>query len=120
MRHLSHECRFEAYFVDFRMQIQRQNANAKFKCIGKWFLCPKCGIYLLNAALKRNFSISECKYKGKMQMQVKCIGKWFLCPKCGIYLLNAALKRDFSISECKYKGKMQMHRQMNWKMVFMP
>ena len=51
-----------------------QNANTKAKCkckgkcIGKWFLCPKCGIYLLNAALKRDFSISECKYKGKMQM----------------------------------------------------
>ena len=26
------------------------------------------GIYLLNAASKRDFSISECKYKGKMQM----------------------------------------------------
>ena len=36
--------------------------------IGKWFLCPKCGIYLLNAASKRDFLISECKYKGKMQM----------------------------------------------------
>ena len=52
-----------------------QNANTKVKCkckgkcIGKWFLCPKFGIYLLNAALKRDFSISECKYKGKMQMQ---------------------------------------------------
>ena len=55
-------------FFDFRMQIQRQNANAIGKCIWKWFLCPKCGIYLLNAALKRIFSISECKYKGKMQM----------------------------------------------------
>ena len=50
-----------------------QNANTKAKCkckgkcIGKCFLCPKCGIYLLNAASKRDFSISECKYKGKMQ-----------------------------------------------------
>ena len=135
MRHLSLECCFEAWFVDFRRQIQRQNVNAKanayengfyalnaafiswmplrsvifsisegkykgkclckFKCIGKWFLCPKCGIYLLNAALKRDFSISECKYKGKCKCKCKCIGKWFLCPKCGIYLLNAALKRDF-------------------------
>ena len=34
----------------------------------KWFLCPKCGIYLLNAASKRDFSISEGKYKGKMQI----------------------------------------------------
>ena len=25
-------------------------------------------IYLLNAALKRDLSILECKYKGKMQM----------------------------------------------------
>ena len=145
MRHLSLECRFETWFVDFRRQIQRQNANAKAnayengfnalnaafislmplrsvifrfqnantkakckckgKCIGKWFLCPKCGIYLLNATLKRDLSISEGKYKGKCLCQFKCIGKWFLCPKCGIYLLNAALKRDLSISEGKYKGK---------------
>ena len=101
-----------------------QNANTKAKCkckgkcIEKWFLCPKCGIYLLNAASKRDFSISECKYKGKCKCKGKCIGKWFLCPKCGIYLLNAASKRDFSISECKYKGKMQMQRQMHRKMVF--
>ena len=31
----------------------------------KMFLCPKCSIYLLNAALKRDLSISEGKYKGK-------------------------------------------------------
>ena len=74
----------------------------------------------MNTALKRIFSISECKYKGKCKCKGKCIGKWFLCPKCGIYLLNAASKRDFSISECKYKGKMQMQRQMHKKMVFMP
>ena len=86
----------------------------------KWFLCPKCGIYLSNAALMRIFSISECKYKGKCKGKGKCIGKCFLCPKCGIYLLTAASKSDFSISECKYKGKMQMHRQMHMKMVFMP
>ena len=90
MRHLSLECRFEAWFVDFRRQIQRQNANV-FK--GN----------LLNALI---FG----KYKGKM----------FLCPKCGIYLLNAALKRDLSISEGKYKGKMQMQRQMHRKMFLMP
>ena len=147
MRHLSLECRFEAWFVDFRMQIQRQNgkakanaseigfyalnaafiswmpfrsvifwfqnANTKAKCkgkgngIGKSFLCPKCGIYLLNAALKRDLSISEGKYKGKCLCQFKSIGKWFLWPKCGIYLLNAAVKRDFSSSEgkCKANGK---------------
>ena len=152
MRHLSLECRFEAWFVDFRMQIQRQNGKAKanaseigfyalnaaFICwmplwsvisrfqkasakakwkgkgkgIGKSFLCPKCGIYLLNAALKRDLSISEGKYKGKMQMQRQMHRKMFLCPKCGIYRLKSASKRDFSISECKYKGKMQMQRQM--------
>ena len=147
MRHLYLECRFEAWFVDFRRQIQRQNANAKAnakenvfyalnaafiswmplwnviclfqkantkakckckgKCIEKWFLCPKCGIYLSNVTLKRDLSISEGKYKGKWLCQFKSIGKWFLCPKCGIYLLNAAVKRDFSISEgkCKANGK---------------
>ena len=63
-----------------------QNANTKAKCkckgkcIGKWFLCPKCGIYLLNAALKRDFSISECKYKGKMQMQRQMHRKMFFMP----------------------------------------
>ena len=159
MRHLSLECRFEAWFVYFRRQIQRQNANAKTnafensfytlnaafiswmplwsvicrfqkantkakckckgKCIGKWFLCHKCGFYLLNAASKRIFSISECKYKGKCKGKGKCIGKWFLCPKCGIYLLNAALKSDLLISEGKYKGKTQMQRQMHRKIVFM-
>ena len=50
------------------------------KCIGKWFLCPKCGIYLLNAALKRDFSISECKYKGKMQMQRQMHRKMVFMP----------------------------------------
>ena len=147
MRHLSLECRFEAWFVDFRMQIQRQNgkakanaseigfyalnaafiswmplwnvicrfqnANTKAKCngkgkgIGKWFLYPKCGIYLSNATLKRDLSISEGKYKGKCLFQFKSIGKWFLWPKCDIYLLNAAVKRDFSSSEgkCKANGK---------------
>ena len=61
----------------------------------------------MNAALKRDLSISEGKYKGKIKCKGKYIGKWFLCPKCGIYLLNAAMKRIFSISECKckYKGK---------------
>ena len=149
MRHLSLECRFEAWFVDFRMQMQRQNVKAKVNAseIGfyalnaaficwmplwsisrfqkasarqmerqrqrhrKIFLCTKCGIYLFNTALKRDFSISECKYKGtckgkcKCKCKGKCIGKWFLCPKCEIYLLNAALKRNLSISEGKYKGK---------------
>ena len=106
MRHLSLECRFEAWFSRF------QNANTKakclyqFKCIGKWFLCPKCGIYLLNARFEAWFSrFQNANTKAKCLYQFKCIGKWFLCPKCGIYLLNSALKRIFSISECKYKGK---------------
>ena len=92
-------------------RFQKANTKAKCKCkgkcIGKWFLCPKCGIYLSNATLKRDLSISEGKYKGKCLCQFKSIGKWFLWPKCDIYLLNAAVKRDFSISEgkCKANGK---------------
>ena len=31
----------------------------------KMVFMPKCGIYLFNAALKLDFSISECKYKGQ-------------------------------------------------------
>ena len=69
MRHLSLECRFEAWFVDFRIANTKAKCKCKGKCIGKWFLCPKCGIYILNAALKRDLLISEGKYKGKMQMQ---------------------------------------------------
>ena len=67
-----------------------QNANTKAKCkckgkcLGKWFLCPKCGIYLLNAALKRDLSISEGKYKGKMQRQRQ------MHRKMVFYALNAA------------------------------
>ena len=137
MRHLSHECRFEAYFrFRFaRMQIQRQSLECKCKykgkCIGKWFLCPKCGIYLLNAALKRDFldfrmQIQRQNAKAKANAYengfyalnaafISWMPLWSvfsqrnaLC-KCGIYLLNA----NFSISECKYKGKMQrqMHRK---------
>ena len=53
------------------MQIQKQNAKAKANAIGEWFLCHKCGIYFLNSASKSDFSISECKYKGKMLMQMK-------------------------------------------------
>ena len=68
----------------------------------------------MNAALKRIFSISECKYKGKCKCKGKCIGKWFLCPKCGIYLLNATVKRDFSISECK-NGKAKAKAKANAK-----
>ena len=95
-----------------------QNANTKAKwkgkgkCIWNWFLCPKCGIYLLNAAVKRDFSMSECKYKGKCKCKGKSIGKWFLCPKCGIYFLNAALRSVIfrfqnanTKAKCKCKGK---------------
>ena len=111
MRHLSLECRFEAWFFDY------QNANTKAKCkckgkwIGKWFLCHKCGIYLLNAASKRDFLISECKYKGKMQRQCKGIEKLF-------YALNAAFiswmplwsvicrfQKANTKAKCKCKGK---------------
>ena len=56
-------------FLDFRMANTKAKCKCKGKCLGKWFLCPKCGIYLLNAALKRDLSISEGKYKGKMQRQ---------------------------------------------------
>ena len=93
-----------------------QNANTKAKCkckgkcIGKWFLCPKCCIYLLNAALKRDFSISECKYKGKMQMQRQ------IHKKNGFYALNAAFISSMPLwsvicqfqnanTKAKWKGK---------------
>ena len=52
-----------------KMQMQRQ-----------MYRCPKCDIYLLNAALKRDFSISECKYKGKMQMQRQMHRKMVFMP----------------------------------------
>ena len=103
--------------VIFRFQKANTKAKCKGKgkCIGKWFLCPKCCIYLLNAAVKPDLSISEGKCKSKWKGKGKGIGKSFLCVKCGIYLLNAALKRDLSISEGKYKGKMQRQRQMHKK-----
>ena len=61
---------------------QKANTKAKCKCKGKWkwFLCPKCGIYLLNAASKHDFSISECKYKGKMQMKSQMNRKMVFMP----------------------------------------
>ena len=160
MRHLSLECRFEAWFFNFRMQIQRQNANAKANAYENGFYALNAafiswiplwsvifrfqnantkananakanalenGFYALNAAFISWMPLWSviCRFqkantKAKCKGKGKCIGKCFLCPKCGIYLLNAALKRDFSISECKYKGKMQMQRQMHRKMVFMP
>ena len=119
MRHLSLECRFEAWFLDFRRKVQGK-WKGKGKGIGKSFLCPKCGIYLLNAALKRDLSISEGKYKGKMQRQRQMHRKMVFMP----YLLNAAFiswmplwSVNFSISECKYKGKMQMQRQMRHRKI---
>ena len=55
--------------VIFRFQNANTKAKCKYKdkCIGKWFLCPKCGIYLLNAAERRDYSFSEgeCKANGK-------------------------------------------------------
>ena len=160
MRHLYLECRFEAWFVDFRMQIQRQNgkakanaseigfyalnaafiswmplrsvifwfqnANTKAKCNGKGKGIGK-SFLTLNAAFISWIPLWSviCRFqkantKAKYKCKGKCIRKCFLCPKCGIYLLNAASKRDFSISECKYKGKMQRQRQMHRKIFFMP
>ena len=109
----------------------------------------KCGIYLLNAALKRDLSQRQrhrknlfyalnaafiswmrlwsliCRFqkantKAKWKSKGKCIGKCFLCPKCGIYLLNAALKRDFFDFRMQIQRQMQRQRQMHRKMVFMP
>ena len=97
----------------WRVIFRFQNANTKAKCkckgkcIGKWFLCPKCGIYLLNAALKRDLSISEGKYKGKMQMQRQ------MHRKMVFYALNAAFISWMPLwsvicrvqGKCKGKGK---------------
>ena len=114
------KCRFEAWFFDVRMQIQRQNVKAKANAYEN-------GFYALNMAFISWMPLGSviCRFqkantKAKCKGKGKCIGKWFLCPKCGIYLLNAALKRDLSISECKYKGKMQRQRQMHRKIFFMP
>ena len=103
-----------------------QNANTKAKCkckgkcIRKWFLCPKCGIYLLNAALKRDLSISECKCKGKIQMHRQ------MHRKMVFYALNAAFiswmplwSVIFRFQNAKYKSKMQMQRQMHRKIWFL-
>ena len=102
-----------------------QNANTKAKCkckgkcIGKWFLCPKCDIYLLNAALKRDFSISECKYKGKMQMQRQ------MDRKIVLYTLDEAFISWIPLWSviCRFqkantKALIQMQRQMHKKIVF--
>ena len=96
-------------------RFQNANTKAKCKCIGKciwkWFLCTKCGLYLSNAALMRIFSISEGKYKGKCKGKGKCIGKWFLCPKCPFISwmpLRSVIFRFQNANTkaiCKCKGK---------------
>ena len=58
MRYLSLKCRFEAYFFWFQNANTKANAKqmqSKGTYIEKGLLCPKCGIYLVNAALKRDF-----------------------------------------------------------------
>ena len=82
MRHLSLECHCEAWFIDFRRQVQGK-WKGKGKGIGKSFLCPKCGIYLLNAAVKRDLSISEGKCKANGKAKAKAYEN-------GFYALNAA------------------------------
>ena len=67
MRHLSLEYRFEAWFSISESKYKGKG-KGNGKCIGKWFFYPKYGIYLLNTALKLDFSYSEGKYKDKMQM----------------------------------------------------
>ena len=62
MQHLSFECRFETVICRFKKASAKAKGKGKAgkckcKCIGKWFLRPKCGIYLLNAALNRDLSI---------------------------------------------------------------
>ena len=118
MRHLSLECRCEAWFLDFRRQVQGKMQMQRQ-------MHRKMVFYALNAAFiswmplrSVIFRFQNANTKAKCKCKGKCIGKWFLCPKCGIYLLNAASKRDFSISEYKYKGKRQMQRQMHRKMIF--
>ena len=87
--------------VIFRFQNANTKAKCKCKCkgkcIGKWFLCPKCGIYRLNAASKRDFLISEgkCKANGKAKAKAKAKTKAKAKAKTnayenGFYALNAA------------------------------
>ena len=113
MRHLSLECRFEAYFLDFRMQILRQMQRHRQ-------MHMKSGFYALNAAFiswmllwSVIFRFQNANTKAKCKCKDKCIGKWFLCPKCGIYLLNAALKRDFSISEWQIQRQICLNANSN-------
>ena len=109
MRHLSLECRCEEWLIDFRRQVQGK-WKGKGKGIGKSFLCHKCGIYLLNAALKRDLSISEGKYKGKIQRQRQRHWKIFF------YAINVAFiswmplwsvicRFQKANTKAKYKGK---------------
>ena len=103
-----------------------QNANTKAKCkckgkcIGKWFLCPKCGIYLLNAALKRDFLDFRMQIqRQKMQMQRQMRHRKNAKAKAnGFYALNAAFiswmplrsvifrfQNANTKAKCKCKGK---------------
>ena len=101
-------------------QFQKANTKAKCKCkgkckgkcIGKCFWCPKCGIYLLNAALKRIFSISECKYKGKYKGKGKCIGK--CCYALNAVFISWMLLRGV-ITRFQKASARQMERQTKAK-----
>ena len=57
-----------------------QSANA----IGKGFLCPKCGIYLLNASSKRDF------LDFRMQIQRQNANAKGNAYENGFHALNAA------------------------------
>ena len=98
--------------VIFRFQNANTKAKCKYndKCIGKWFLCPKCGIYLLNAAERRDFLISECKYKGKMQMQRQMHRKMFFDSLNAVFiswmlLWNVICRFQKANTKAKYKCK---------------
>ena len=112
MRHLSLECRFESVICRFQNANTKAKCKGKGKCIGKWFLCPKCGIYLLNAALKRDLSISECKYKGKMQRQRQMHRKMVFMPLNAAFISWMPLwsvifrfQNANTKAKCKCKGK---------------
>ena len=68
MRHLSLECRFEAWFFDFRMQIQRQNVNAKANAYENGFWCPKCEHLSLECSFDAWFFDFRMQVQRQMQM----------------------------------------------------
>ena len=83
MRHLSLECCWEAWLLVFRRQVQgkwKGKGKGKYKYKDKYKYKGKCGIYILNAALKRDLSISEGKYKGLMQKQRQMNKKMVFMP----------------------------------------